>query len=230
MKQTLSSVRILCLRHGETNYTDVFPDLTPIGESRVREVATDLAESWVKKHKIQPSQLAILSSPKTRAHGTAAIIAQTLGHHADMIIIRKELDAMKWLDPARALSACKGLHGKGYINYETEQVFADPAIFESQDQIRGRWYAFLSEYISAALAQNAAQYTIMVSHYELFCNITKDIFGIVASESSALKNVEPIHLTALAVGSKDEVILYGAFRGEMCFSEFNLNSHVLTPA
>lgn len=230
MTHPSSSVRILCLRHCETNYTGIYPDLTPFGELRVRKVATDLAVSWVEKHCIHPSQLAIVSSPAPRAYGTATILAQALGHHADIVTTSNELDAMQWRDQARALSACKGFYGKGYIDYETEPVFADPTIFESQKQVRERWYSFLSEYITAALAQKVAQYTIMVSHYELFCNIVNDLFGVVASESTALKYGEPIRLAAFSTGKKDEVILYGSFRNEMGFAVFNLKTHVLTLA
>jgi hypothetical protein len=137
---------------------------------------------------------------------------------------------MIWRDPIRAAAACNGLSGKGYINYETEPVFADPAIFETPAEVRARWYAFLSEYISSAFEGKSAQSTILVSHYELFCNVVNDIFGIAPSESTALQHAEPIALTVYPTDHKERVCIFGLFRDKIATVDFYLSSLTFTPS
>jgi broad specificity phosphatase PhoE len=229
MDSQLSVVRILCLRHGKTKYTGKLNDLTPEGELHIREIAADIAVSWIAKHSIDLSQLAVVSSSAPRARYTAEVVAQVLGHRAPLIIC-SELQPMIWRDHTRALAACNGLIGKGYINYETEPVFSDPTIFETPDEVRARWYSFLSQYITSVLEQKSARCTILVSHYELFCNVVNDLFGIAASESTALAHGEPVHLSDFPTNYKERVILLGRFRGELGMAVFDLSTLVLTPS
>jgi broad specificity phosphatase PhoE len=229
VNQQPSALRILCLRHGKTDYTGQPKDLTPEGERHIREVAYELRVSWIYKYIIDLSQLAIVSSGAPRAQYTAEVVAQVLGHQAPLIL-RDELQPMIWRDPSRAAAACNGLSGKGYIDYETEPVFADPAVFETPAEVRARWYAFLSEYISSAFEGKAAQSTILVSHYELFCNVVNDIFGIAPSESSALRHGEPISFSVYPTDHKERVLLYGLFRDKCAIVDFDLSSLVITPS
>ena len=67
--------RAIFLRHGQTDYTDVFPDLTEEGA----ETITKAAESI--KSIIDGQQITIISSPMVRAMGSACIVAKILRYY-----------------------------------------------------------------------------------------------------------------------------------------------------
>lgn len=215
-----SVLQILCLRHGETKYTGQPNDLTPEGELHVRQVAGSLVSSWVRVSQIAHHDLVIMSSPAPRARYTAEVVAEVLGYKGP-VRIRNGLQPMIWRDHDRALAVCKGLSGKGYIDYETEPAFADSTIFETPDEVQKRWYAFFSEYIRFALAFGPKQ-VICVSHYEVFCNIVRDIFGIVATETTALQYAEPIYVYVITTADVDKVVVVGGFRHQVAAVQFHL--------
>lgn len=220
-------LKILCVRHGKTNYTGIFPDLTDEGIAHIRHIANNHVAQWVDN--LPSRRLNIVSSPAPRARGTAWVIAEEIGYTMPATI-RDEIDAMQWKDKERCLDALKGLWGKGYIDYETEPVFADPTLFEIPGEIRARWYAFLGMYINKALASVFPEHAILVSHYEVFCNITRDLFGIVASEQTALGYGEPIELSISLTSDPILVNLSGIFRGQEVVVTFDLSSHTIYQA
>lgn len=215
-----SVLPILCLRHGETKYTGQPNDLTLEGESHVRHIAGSLVSSWMCASQIAHRNLAIVSSPAPRARYTAEVVAEVLGYKGP-IRIRNGLQPMIWRDPVRALAACKGLSGKGYVDYETEPVFADSTIFETPDEVKKRWYAFFSEHVRFAL-RFGPKHAIFVSHYEVFCSIVRDLFGIVATEATALRYVEPIYLHVITTADVDQVVVVGGFRHRVAAVKFHL--------
>jgi broad specificity phosphatase PhoE len=201
-------------------------DLTSEGEAHIREVASDHVVKWIFKYAIDLPQLAIISSPSPRAQYTASLVAEVLAYKAS-VVIHDELQPMIRRDPDRVLAAYKGLSGKGYIDYEKEPVFADPTIFETPAEVRERWYSFFGEYISSAFEGKSAQSTILVSHYELFCNVVNDIFGIAPSEGTALQHGEPISLSVYPTDHKERVNIFGLFRGKITTVNFDLSTHTI---
>ncbi len=184
----------MCIRHGKTEYTGKFPDLTDQGKADAKRIALVEVQYWMRKKHIAPNALRISSSPSARAHGTAEIIAEAI-RHPNGIFLEKEIDQMAWRNEAAARNALKGFAGRGYIDYETEPVFADPTVFETPNEMRTRWYNFLTSYIQKSEKREFTQYGLVISHYEVFCHLTRELFGITASASTALKHVEPIELS-----------------------------------
>ena len=221
-------LELLCVRHGKTNYTGIFPDLTNEGMEHARSVANTDITQWMTQHRITNEQLVIISSPAPRAHGTASIISGEIGNTTP-IFIRDEIDAMMWRDKERCLSACKGFSGKGYIDYETEPVFADSELFETPDEVRARWYNFFARHINVALDAPEPRHSILVSHYEVFCNITKDMFNVIASEKTALQYVEPIALSVALTNDPRYVYIAGTFREQKSHSLFDLVGQRMIP-
>lgn len=227
MNHKKSALHFLLLRHGPTAYTGKPNDLTPEGEIRVRQVAKDFVEPWFRMSRITHGELSMVSSPSPRAQYTAEVVAEVLGYKTP-IIKRDELQPMILRDPDRALAAYRGLSGRGYIDYETEPVFADPAIFEPPDEVRKRWYTFFSAYIRSAF-RSGPRHALFFSHYEVFCHPVCDVFGIVASEATALKHGEPICLSVLPTLRHERVIIFGRFRGQKAIVIFDLLTHTMIP-
>lgn len=219
------TLSLLCVRHGKTQYTGILPDLTEDGIAEVRRVAFEHVAPWMDAERVSGRTPALETSPAPRAHGTAITLARALEHRRP-IRVRKELDALVWRDPARARAACQGLSGKGYIDYETEPVFADASIFETPGEVRARWYAFLAKRIRTARKSPTLRSAVIVSHYEIFCNLTRDIFGIIANESTALKYAEHITLWVRHRDCGRMVIIEGEFRGEHRTALFDLEKQL----
>lgn len=221
MNQPPRYLKLLFLRHGKTAYTGKEKDLTLEGELHVRQVAKDFVDPWLQVRKVTYGDLAIVSSPSPRAEYTAKVVAEVLGYKMP-IMKRDELQPTIWRDPVRALAACEGLSGKGYIDYETEPAFADPTVFEPHDEVKKRSYSFFSEYIRSAL-QSGPTCAIFVSHYEVFSPLVRDVFGVIASEATALRHVEPISLSVCLMEGTDRVILSGFFRNLVAAIQFDLS-------
>ena len=86
---------IIFLRHGQTKYADVFPDLTPQGKKTIHQSAHKI---WCISDKHRA--VIIKSSPLARAQGSASIIASVIGFK-DKIIIEDELKAIVIKDIAK---------------------------------------------------------------------------------------------------------------------------------
>ena len=176
-----SCIEILALRHGKTAYTDIFPDITKEGEVDVRHIANIAVLPWITKHNISQGELCVVASPAPRAQGTAVTILHELAR-PERITTEHALSPMIWRDKTAALHALEGLRGKGYIDYEKEPVFADPKIFETPEEVRLRWYGFFADYIRANYRfSTIPHYAVMVAHYELLCNLSRDLFGITST-------------------------------------------------
>lgn len=225
-----SVLEILCLRHGKTNYTNGEKDLTPEGESHVRQVGKDIVLPWILENHRHGGCLNVLSSPAPRAQYTAQCLLESVGY-TDGFLIEHQIGPTLWRDPKRALAACNGLSGKGYINYETEPVFADPEVFEPPHAVRERWYAFLASYIwrsHLSLPNGSRQYALFVSHYEVLCNLVFDLFNISATRETELRHAEPIYLSISPPGVGGWVRIVGTFRDQKASANFNLWECALT--
>ena len=213
---------LLGVRHGATDYTDTGLDLTELGRAQVKELAQKQVLKWMARHGVTDDTLMLVSSHAPRARGTTALIKL----HADLptsVVVDPLLGPMQWRDPKRCAVALKGLKGRGYIDYETEPVFADPTMFETPVEMHKRWYAYLTKLIVEAREGNVLPHRILVSHYEVLCHITRDLFSVIATESAALKNAEHIELS-ISVGAGDLAYVRGVFRDIYVERTFNLVS------
>lgn len=213
--------KLLCLRHGKTNYTDVFPDLTIAGVAHVRKVAEEIVVPWMQKDRVNLSTVMITTSPAARALGTAAHIANVIGHQVIFLPERK-IGPMEKRDVARAALVYEALSaGKRYVSYEKEPAFQDPMVFETPSEVRARWYAFFADYLDQALLAGK-RHAILVSHYEVLCNLVFDLFGIEATEETELRHAEPIFLSVSSRNTEQAVTISGTFREKEAHAVFDL--------
>lgn len=219
-------LKLLCLRHGKTLYTGEFPDLTPDGIRDVQTVAKTLVTKWIKDTGTTHDALEIISSPAPRSNGTACTVAETI-QYPHPVALEPKLSAMQWRDPTRCKEALKGFAGIGYINYETEPVFADPQLFETPREMRTRWYEYLTDLIERAQQRDLCSHHILVSHYEVFCHIVHDLFEVTASEETALRHGEPIMLSVRPHDLR-RVSVSGVFRHIITRRYFDLQSRTFS--
>lgn len=218
-------IDIMALRHGKTDYTEKGLDLTEEGEAHSRQVAKQNVLPWLHTLQVRCEDLSIITSPAARAKGTGTVISEVVGNDGG-IFVYDILKPMAWRDSIRARAILGAMKARGgYIDYETEACFADPSIFETHDEVKARWHKFFALYItSISHRTDMRQATVLVAHYELLCNITHDLFGIVSSEAMALQHTEPISLTLHLTDDANQVLVEGKFRDMANFRLFDMTA------
>ncbi len=219
---------ILCVRHDKTHYTGELPDLTPEGIAHMREVAEGVVRPWATALQVTAHDIDILSSSAPRALGSAMTVLERLGWSGPPTV-EDGVGPMLWRDAARCQAALGGLKGRGYIDYETEPMFADPTLFETPSEIRLRLYGFLARLCQQYARAGVARPRVIFTHYEVLCHLTHDLFDIIASEHTALRYGEHVELT-LSYLTDSEVLLWGRFRGQEIRAWFDFYRLDIRPA
>src|SRR5438552_1204464 len=99
--------RITLLRHGQTKYTDQYPDLTELGQETIAKTAEQIALGIKSKEGLR-----ILSSPTVRAQGTAGIIKEKIGH-MDEIKVQPSLGMNRIKDKEKAQAIFDEIEAEG---------------------------------------------------------------------------------------------------------------------
>lgn len=203
---------MLCMRHSKTKYTQVFPDLTEEGADLVRTFGTPKVREWMDRHGIDPDAVSIVSSPAPRAHGTADLIREGIGHRGE-IELSERIEPLRWKDPARCASIIKEM--VGYINLETEPRFADHTLFEPLSEVHGRWASFLLDALERRASTGEMGHNmVVIAHYETFCGLISEMFQYPPEQKTELKHIEPISLEFYS-GFQGGYLVKGSFRETM---------------
>ena len=213
----------MALRHGRTDYTEKGLDLTDEGEAHSREVAEKCVLPWLDALQVRRQDMSIITSPAARAKGTGTVISQVVGNDRG-IVVYDILKPMAWRDATRARTILGEMKKRGgYIDYETEACFADASLFETHSEVKERWYKFFAQYVTSVLHRTEMRRaTVLVAHYELLCNVTRDLFGVVSSETKALQHTEPICLSLHRTDDPNLILVEGKFRDMVNFLLYNM--------
>jgi len=201
--------RAVFIRHGETEYTDNFPDLTDAGRETIKRAAVKIR----KIHSLRHEPLRIMSSPSPRALGTAAIISQIMG--CDQRVIKAPL-----LSPAGVRDRQRGAEifnehvGNGGFRqlsacYGSDQRYEDPAIFEPRTQVVSRFYEYLGQLVRNLLAGTRPLFVVCVSHYEVLYHLVETSLSLDYAKDNPLTFGETTLMSFYDIGpgSKVEVCL-----------------------
>lgn len=192
-KEVLGLVgKLTILRHGETTYTDKFPDLTDIGVRQAKDAG--------KVVKIEEnSETVIISSPKARARGTMYYLMNELGNKIGDEDIRKNnrLRSVDIKDWSKAMDFFAGLQeSKDPADWKikiADKAFADrqfpPDIFESQENINvriatafGVLVRFFEKY--KPVQEGKIPHIYAVSHFELLQTFASLLFSDLLSQDT----------------------------------------------
>jgi broad specificity phosphatase PhoE len=167
MFQALES-QIISIRHGQTKYTNIFPDLTEEGMENIRKTAEQLKPIIQRFGR----NIRILSSPAPRALGSASIVAQENGLEDIAIEIDQELRPFDIKNP-------------GYFEYDKknstniygEMWVHDPLLqgenlfIEGRTSVEARAHQALRRIATEVLAQSETEgnpiLALAFSHFEV---------------------------------------------------------------
>lgn len=184
--------RAIFLRHGQSDYTEVFPDLTTKGEETIRKSANEIKEKIEKEwSQWGYPYVRLLVSPKARALGSAAIIKEILGG-CDEIKICPEVSAMEHRNIKKAKKIFSEYqNGKAAknpieIDYQVDPRFEDKNIFEPRSEIKKRFFAYLQSFIRRTKDLNSPQLFIHITHYEVLYHFVESVFENYADDGGTL--------------------------------------------
>lgn len=160
---------LIGIRHGDTKYTDQFPDLTPKGINQIKNTAEELRDILSLYNRF-----VIIISPAARTQGSAKMLIRTAGLSPEKILISEAIRPVDIFDLRNFLEFQK--------QFSTE-VFADKWLFdpffdsesnhltEKRKDVNTRAMNFLSSYLINMREDNKEPIcTLVISHAEILAN------------------------------------------------------------
>lgn len=207
------------LRHGKTEYTNIFPDLTEEGKREAEQSADHILEIMEGSE-----DLKIISSPLPRALGTASIIANKLGYHSD---IKEEnaIRCMDFYDEEKAFAIWQSFPSARGVDkaYDTDKRFETGEYVEKRSDIKRRIFGYLRSVLEELILDNLSDFTIHVSHYEVLCNLVS-IFEL----KEPLIHGEVIRIDLVRESSSGDTIVKIFFRNHCEHLFLNLPRDLLS--
>lgn len=217
--------RAIFLRHGQSDYTEIFPDLTDEGKQTIVSSANKMKYA-VKAHR----DVMIISSPKSRALGSSFIIAEVLGYKGG---IKKEPNISSFairdkeraktilydpLDTGRTLQ--DEFESRGGIvavdlAYTHDPRYEDGKILEPRSEVRKRFYKYLAGLVRQLIACPLIPCIIHVSHYEVLYHFVESLFKLDYTRDQTLAHGEIIEVSFYDIGNNDIVEMDVKFRGKI---------------
>jgi broad specificity phosphatase PhoE len=199
------------LRHGHTNYTEIYPDLTAEGIETITKTAEKLVHLGIQ------GKIKIISSDTVRTKGTADIIKKTL-RVPDEIIIEPALTAMYLHDFAKAKTLIELFADGGGIRnvdrlYRTSPLFDNESIFEPRQKVRTRFLSYLENFCATREKGHEEQaYFIFVTHYELLIHLFQSLYPEDYLSARTIGNGEPFFLKCFTTATEGMYRVDARFR------------------
>ena len=211
---------VIFLRHGQTNYTDVFPDLTDEGVKTIARSA-ELLRPFLDYYQ----NVIIIASPMARAHGSAAVIAKVLGYK-DKIRLEPNIQGAVVKDRQEAKALFYEHVSNGGIRalsvaYGTDPRYEDGKVIEPRSEVRKRFLGYLSRLARRMfIAPSLPLCLIHVSHYETIYHIVESLFSLDYEKDEPLGHGEIIVILIYDIGISNVVELEVTFREKTIKKKF----------
>lgn len=206
--------RAIFLRHGQTDYTEIFPDLTEEGKQTIVSSANKM-KYIVKAHR----NTIIVSSLRSRALGSSFIIAEVLGYKGE---IKKEpnISSAAIRDKERSKAILDEFMSQGGITavdlaYTRDPRYEDGEILEPRSEVRKRFYNYLAGLVRQLITCQLIPCIILVSHYEVLYHFVGFLFKLDYTRDQTLAHGEIIEVSFYDIGNNDIVEMDVKFRGKM---------------
>ena len=210
------------MRHGQTEYTDIYPDLTPEGIRTIKRAAL-IIQSIVNEH----HKLTIATSPMARAMGSTSIIAEALNCGKEKIrkepdisaaVVRDEKEARAILDEYMLKVGVEGL----CLAYGADPRFEDGKAIEPRSAVRERFLKYFASLIRQFLVNTGLlPCVIIISHYEFLYHFVESIFELNYKKDNPLGHGEVIEVSFFDIGIGNVVEMEVTFRKRTIIKNFD---------
>lgn len=216
MKRTMIGIAGF-IRHGQSNYTNIPPDLTEVGKRTIFNSAMEFKA--IRSNLPGAIALRVASSPSVRAIGSAEIISNVLG-------VTEEVRQMPLLGPAflKNMGEAKALFNEHVskggmkelcIAYGKDPIYEDGEIIEPRSEVQKRFYKYLGILVRDMLSCSSEnRFVIHVSHYEVLYHLLETVFRLDYEEELPLEHGEIILISFYDIGHSEAVEMDIVFRGK----------------
>lgn len=211
--------RAAFLRHGETDYTNVFPDLTDAGKRTILKSGRELKA--IRDGLPGEITVAVASSPAVRAMGSAFGISNVFGFAGKIVEIIPLLGPVELRDEIKAkalffeFAANGGMKGL-CVSYGTDPRCEDGLFIEPRSEVQKRLYKYLGMLVQDMLVFGQEnRFVIHVSHYEVLYHLVENVFWLDYEYDLPLGYGEVILVHFYDAGYPDAVEMDIEFRGKM---------------
>ena len=173
--RTSSIHQILFVRHAQTTYSNIYPDITEEGTEQLRQTAKGLHPFIFNG--TYPN-LKIIASPAVRAQGSARVLVEALQHAGEIITepLLRDMHVYNWPRAKELFNQCLLNGGRVEDVYDFDDCFEDENIFESRSVIQERFFCYMGQ-LQAALAQSTEpQCIVAVSHFEVLNHFLRSLW------------------------------------------------------
>lgn len=197
--------RVMLLCHGQSECTDVYPDITYSGVKTITNSA-NLIKSLLNNN----SKVVIITSPMARARGSAAIIAKIIKYRGIIkeapsiqgAIVKNKKQGKAFFDEHVAKGGTKTLD----LAYGADPRFEDPNIIEPKSKIRKRFFEYFTKMVKYLLENEQPSSSlnfICVSHYETLYHFVENLFELDYTKDKPLGHGEIIAVSIFDTGIID---------------------------
>lgn len=210
-------------RHGQTQYTDIYPDLTEEGRATIAKTAQEIRQ--LVNGSGMPE---FVTSPLARARGSIAIVANTLGYEG----IVKQEDQIRAADIKDKKASWRIFYehiqkgGSDQLSraYFEDLRYEDSSIIEPRSQIANRFYTYLSQLANRLLANPHPQRLVVhASHYEVISHVVEALFELIKKEERPLLHGEVVLIKFFRTPVSTSVFLEATLRGKTATAIFDLH-------
>lgn len=173
--QTSFIHQVLFVRHAQTTYSNVFPDITPEGIEQLRRTADGLRPLIFDG---PYTDLKVIASPAVRAQGSAGVLVEHLKYAGEIITepLLSDMHVHDWPRAKELFNQCLLNGGRVEDVYDFDDRFEDESIFEPRSAIRERFFRYMDQ-LHAGLAQSAEPQCILaVSHFEVLNHFLRGLW------------------------------------------------------
>lgn len=161
---------LIVIRHGETKYTNKFPDLTPEGIEQIENSAIYLKNLLAKY-----SCFAIVASPAVRAQGSAEIFIKKSKIPTKKILISNDIRPYDIMDLDEFLEFQRPFDPKVFAEMWLNNAFFDSErnhLTEKRKDVNMRAMKFLNRYLTRVQEKKDKEpvCTILHTHTEILAN------------------------------------------------------------
>lgn len=219
--------KISIMRHGKTEYTNQYPDITEDGFAKIIENGKYLKEK-VDKDK---EDVLFVSSPAVRARGTLDILKGAMNEEASEPRVLKSMRSTEIRDHKEAMKMVDSVIGpekdipKFDRYYATNDALENsPDIWQPRSEVESRFFTALEYAIRSFRKYNENNYSetvsktphlIAVSHFEFLNHFVAEVFGLDLEKDDLLKFAEMIELTIFeSIDDEEAISIKVIFRGQ----------------
>lgn len=204
--------QVILLRHGQSEYTNIYPDITYNGVKTIVNSA-----NLIKSLLNGDSNVVIITSPMIRAKGSADIIAKIIEYRGKIkevpaiggAIVKNKKQGRAIFDEYMAKGGIRALD-KGYgtdPRYEK-----NPSVIEPRSEIRKRFFEYFAKLIVGLLQrqqlwQQPPLHLICVSHYETLYYFVEHLFKLDYTKDEPLGHGEIIVVSVFDLGIKNTSVV-----------------------